>query len=68
MCNRWAGEPCEKEGHAGPEAGETGEAGEGAGRSGEPGRHELAEQGTVGGCEEQDQQHAHKVKNMLAKL
>lgn len=63
VCNRWAGESCEEEGHFSPEVGETGETRErGEGRSGEPRQHELAEQGAVGGSEEQDQHHTDTVK------
>lgn len=63
VCNRWSGESCEEEGHVGPEAGETREAGErGEGEPGEPRQHELAEQGAVGGREEQDRHRTHTVK------
>lgn len=61
MCKRWAGEPCEEEGHVSPEVGETRERGEG--RSGEPRQHELAKQGAVGRSEEQDQHHVDTVKD-----
>lgn len=63
---RWAGEPREEEGHVSPEAGETGERGEG--RSGEPGQHELAQQGAVGGSEEQDRQRTNTVKSCCTSL
>lgn len=65
VCDRWAGKPCEEEGHVSPEAGETREGGQG--RSGELRRYELAEQGAVGGSEEQDRHHSEQVKGMSAK-
>ncbi len=64
MCDRWAGEPCEEEGHISPEAGETGETREGGTRrSRELRRHELEQQGAVGGSEEQDWYYTEQVKD-----
>lgn len=60
---RWVGEPRQEKGHVSPEAGEAGTAGAGGqGRAGEPGRYELAQQGAVGGGEEQDRHGADTVR------
>lgn len=63
MCDRWSGEPCEEEGHARVEAGETRKRERGEELSRESRQHELAQQGAVGGSEEQDRHCTHTVQD-----
>lgn len=63
MCHRWSSKPCEEEGHAGLEAGKTRERERGEEQSGESRQHELAQQGAVGGREEQDRHCTHTVQD-----